>query len=431
MKRENEHINEIQSETQNETTKVKSKQGKSKMGDKEQYEDDYPEYCRNRLMDFVKTKEINIEICDVTLRDGEQTPGVAFSKEQKMSIAQHLDNIGLEVIEAGFPVVSDAEKDVVKAIANMGLNAKVCCLCRSTQKDVETAVDCDVDFVSIFLAMSDLHLKYKYHKSLDEMLDVAMNAVEYAKDHGIGVRFAAEDATRTPVPRLIEAFKMAEERKADYVSIADTIGILNPTTATYLVDQIYNALDKKTKICMHCHDDLGLAVANTLAAAEAGAFQLHTTVNGIGERAGNAALEEVLMNLRIQYGVDRYDLHTLVDLSEQVRKASKIDIAVNKSVVGQNAFSHESGIHVAAILENPRTYELFLPEMVGGKRNLIVGKHTGTKALAGIIKSFGYELKDDDFNTLFDRVKVITETELRSIERDELEMLIQGVLKGS
>lgn len=402
------------------------------MQNKQNNEEQYPEYCRNSLMDFVKIKDIDIEVCDVTLRDGEQTPGVAFSKEQKMSIAQHLDDIGVEVIEAGFPVVSEAEKDVVKSIANMGLDARICCLCRSTQKDVETAIDCDVDFVSIFLAMSNLHLKYKYHKELDEMLEVAMNAVEYAKDHGVGVRFAAEDATRTPIPRLIEAFKMAEERNADYVSIADTIGILNPTTATYLVDQIYNAIDtKKTKICMHCHDDLGLAVANTLAAAEAGAFQIHTTVNGIGERAGNAALEEILMNLRVQYGIERYDLHSLVDLSNEVKAASKIDVAINKAVVGQNAFSHESGIHVAAILENPRTYELFLPEMVGGKRNLIVGKHTGTKALAGIIKDIGYELEEDNFTALFDQIKIITETEQRCVERDELEKLIKGILKNN
>ena len=395
------------------------------MKNTEHQEEQYPEYCRNSLMDFVKIKKIDIEVCDVTLRDGEQTPGVAFSKEQKMSIAQHLDDIGIDVIEAGFPVVSESERDIVKTIANMGLDAKVCCLCRSTQKDVETAIDCDVDFVSIFLAMSNLHLKYKYHKELDEMLDVAMKAVEYAKDHGIGVRFAAEDATRTPIPRLIQAFKMAEERKADYVSIADTIGILNPITATYLTEQIYNAIDtSKTKICMHCHDDLGLAVANTLAAAEAGAFQLHTTVNGIGERAGNASLEEVLMNLRIQYGIDRYDLKSLVALSEEVSKASKINVAINKAVVGQNAFSHESGIHVAAILENPRTYELFLPEMVGGKRNLIVGKHTGTKALAGIIKNIGYELNDKDFCLLFDQIKKITESEQRSVGREELEKLI-------
>ena len=195
-----------------------------------QEDEQYPDYCRNRLMDFVKTKKIDVEICDVTLRDGEQTPGVAFSKEQKMSIAQHLDDIGIDIIEAGFPVVSEAEKEIVKSISGMGLDARVCCLCRSTQKDVETAVECDVDFVSIFLAMSDLHLKYKYHKSLEEMLDVSMKAVEYAKDHGIGVRFAAEDATRTPIPRLIEAFQMARS-KSGLCQHRDTIGILNPITA--------------------------------------------------------------------------------------------------------------------------------------------------------------------------------------------------------
>ncbi|WNY26990.1 homocitrate synthase family protein [Methanolapillus ohkumae] len=394
-----------------------------------QNDEHYPEYCRNKLMDFVDIRKIDIEICDVTLRDGEQTPGVAFSKEQKMSIASHLDEIGIEVIEAGFPVVSDSEKDIVKSISQMGLDAKICCLCRSTKKDVEIALDCDVDIVSVFLAMSDLHLKYKYHKELDEMLGVAMDAIEYAKDHGLGVRFAAEDATRTPVDRLISAFKQAEERKVDYVSIADTIGILNPTTAKYLVDKIYNAVD--TKICIHCHDDLGMAVANTLAAAEAGAFQLHTTVNGIGERAGNASLEEVLVGLRVQYGFERYDLKNLVNLSKEVACSSKIIPAINKAVVGENAFSHESGIHVAAILENPRTYELFLPEMVGGQRNLIVGKHTGTKALAGIIKSMGYTLSDADFDRLFDDVKVLTENEQRSVNRDELESLILNILKES
>ncbi|MCL2142381.1 MAG: homocitrate synthase family protein [Methanimicrococcus sp.] len=399
----------------------------------ESQEEQYPEYCRNKLMDFVNIKNVDVEICDVTLRDGEQTPGVAFSKEQKMSIAEHLDEIGIEVIEAGFPVVSESEYDIVKSISNMGLDANVCCLCRSTKKDVETAIECDVDIVSVFLAMSDLHLKYKYHKTLDEMLVVAMDAIEYAKDHGLGVRFAAEDATRTPVPRLIDAFKQAEEFKVDYVSIADTIGILNPTTARYLVDQIYNAIDnKRTKICMHCHDDLGMAVANTLTAAEAGAFQLHTTVNGIGERAGNASLEEILVGLRVQYGLERYDLTKLVSLSQEVVAASKVDVAINKSVVGQNAFSHESGIHVAAILENPRTYEMFLPEMVGGKRNLIVGKHTGNKALAGIIKDMGYVLEPKDFEALFNEVKIITENEQRSISRVELENLIRNLIgKGN
>lgn len=387
--------------------------------------EEYPEYCRNKLMDDVGMPDLNIEICDVTLRDGEQTPGVAFSKEQKIDMAYELDAIGVDVIEAGFPVVSENEKDIVKTIAGLGLDARICCLCRSTQKDIETAIDCDVDIVSIFLAMSDMHLKYKYHKTYEEMIDAAMSIVACAKDHGLTVRFAAEDATRTPIPRLIDAFKRAEELKADYVSVADTIGILNPTTSKYLISEIRKEIN--TKICMHCHDDLGMAVANTLAAAEAGAYQLHTTVNGIGERAGNAALEEMLAALRVQYGIERYDTKKLTNLSRKVAEYSKLSVAVNKAVVGQNTFAHESGIHVAAILENPRTYELFMPEMVGGERNLIVGKHTGTKALCGIIKDMGYVLGEDDFCRLFKDVKTITECEQRSINRQELEKLISAL----
>jgi methanogen homocitrate synthase len=187
-----------------------------------------------------------------------------------------------------------------------------------------------------------------------------------------------------------------------YLSLADTVGILNPTTTHYLVSEIYKSVN--TPICIHCHDDLGMATANTLAAAEAGAKQLHTTVNGIGERAGNASLEEVLVALRVQYGIDRYDTTKLTELSKIISEYSGIKPAANKAIVGQNAFSHESGIHVAAILEEPRTYELFLPEMVGGKRNLIVGKHTGKKALKGIINSIGFCLERDELCALIEMV---------------------------
>lgn len=234
-------------------------------------------YSRNKLIDYLNLPPLDIEICDVTLRDGEQTPGVVFTRDEKIALATELDNVGVEIIEAGFPVVSPAEKDIVKEISNMGLNAKTCCLARSKISDVETAVDCDVDFISIFIAMSDLHLKHKYHKSYDEMFTSAMSAIEYAKDHGVGVRFAAEDGTRTDVDVLKKAFVAAEDYKVDYVSIADTIGILNPSTAYYLVSEIKKVVH--TPICIHCHNDLGLATANTLAAAEAGAKQLHTTVD--------------------------------------------------------------------------------------------------------------------------------------------------------
>jgi methanogen homocitrate synthase len=382
------------------------------------------DYSRNELMQFLDLKPLDIEICDVTLRDGEQTPGVVFTREEKMDIATELDTIGIEIIESGFPVVSQSEKEIVKDIANMGLNAKTCCLARSRVSDVEVAIECDVDFVSIFIAMSELHLKYKYHKSYEEMFDLAMEAVQYAKDHGLGVRFAAEDGSRTDIATLKRAFLAAEEYKVNYVSIADTIGILNPSSTYYLVKEIKKVV--KTPICIHCHDDMGMATANTLAAAEAGAKQLHTTVNGIGERAGNASLEEVLVALRVQYEIDRYDTRKLTGLSKKVERYSGIKPGVTKAVIGEHAFSHESGIHVCAILEEPRTYELFSPEMVGGQRRLIVGKHTGMKALRGIVKSMGYELSKEALCTLIEKVKNSAETKY-GISSERLEEMINEV----
>ncbi|MCZ7357547.1 MAG: homocitrate synthase family protein [Candidatus Methanoperedens sp.] len=365
------------------------------------------EYSKNSFMQFINPKPKDIEICDVTLRDGEQTPGVVFTREEKIAIAEKLDSIGVEVIEAGFPVVSDTEEAIVREIAHLGLDARVCCLARSVAKDVDVALRCDVDFVSIFIATSDLHLKYKYHKTFEEAESCALDVLDYAKDHGLTVRFAAEDATRTDIETLKNIFKAAEEHGADYVSIADTVGILNPSTAFYLVNEIKKTV--KTKVCIHCHNDLGMAVANTISGAEAGAFQLHTTVNGIGERCGNASLEELLVALRVQYGIERYDVSQLMELSRLVEQYSGLPIPKTKPIVGANAFSHESGIHVAAVLENPMTYELFLPEMVGAKREIIIGKHTGGKALKGVLQKMGYDLTREQMCTILDRVKKCSE----------------------
>ncbi len=383
-------------------------------------------YSRNEFIKFVSSTPEDIEICDVTLRDGEQTPGVVFTREEKTTLARELDEIGVEIIEAGFPVVSAAEKDTVKEISGMGLNARTCCLSRALIADVDSAIDCNVDMVSIFVAMSDLHLKHKYHKSCKEITDCAFNTIEYAKDHGLSVRFAAEDATRTDISVLKKAFLTAEDYGVDYVSIADTIGILNPSTAYYLVSEIKKEI--KTPVCIHCHNDLGLATANTLAAAEAGAKQLHTTVNGIGERAGNAALEEVLLSLMVQYGIEKYNTRNIKKISDLVQEYSNVQVAANKAIVGKNAFSHESGIHVMAILEDPRTYELFSPEIVGGKRNLIAGKHTGMKALKGIVKDMGYSLEEEELNLLIERVKNCTEAK-KGIPRNRLEDFIKRIKK--
>src|SRR3990172_4229634 len=364
-------------------------------------------YSRNNLMQFINSKPADIEICDVTLRDGEQTPGVVFSREEKIAIAEKLDSVGVDVIEAGFPVVSPAEAAIVKEISHLGLNARICCLARSVARDIDVALACDVDFVSVFIATSDLHLKYKYHKTFEEAESCALDVLDYAKDHGLTVRFAAEDATRTDIDLLKTIFRAAEGHGADYVSIADTVGILNPSTAFYLASEIKKTI--KTRLCIHCHNDLGMAVANTLSAAEAGAFQLHTTVNGIGERCGNAALEELVVALRVQYGIERYDASKLMELSKLVEQYTEIPIPKTKAVVGANAFAHESGIHVAAVIEEPMTYELFAPEMVGAKREIIIGKHTGNKALKGVVQKMGYNLTHEQMCTLLDRVKKCSE----------------------
>ncbi|HLB70913.1 MAG TPA: homocitrate synthase family protein [Candidatus Methanoperedens sp.] len=379
-------------------------------------------YSRNNLMQFINSKPADIEICDVTLRDGEQTPGVVFSREEKIAIAEKLDSVGVDVIEAGFPVVSPAEAAIVKEISHLGLNARICCLARSVARDIDVALACDVDFVSVFIATSDLHLKYKYHKTFEEAESCALDVLDYAKDHGLTVRFAAEDATRTDIDLLKTIFKSAEVHGADYVSIADTVGILNPSTAFYLISEIKKTV--KTKVCIHCHNDLGMAVANTLSGAEAGAFQLHTTVNGIGERCGNASLEELLVGLRVQYGIERYDVGQLMELSKLVEQYSGVPIPRIKPIVGANAFSHESGIHVAAVLEEPMTYELFAPEMVGGKREFIIGKHTGSKALKGVVEKMGYNLTHDKMCMLLDRVKKCSEAK-KQVTCDRLSEFIK------
>ncbi|HOO53319.1 MAG TPA: homocitrate synthase family protein [Methanothrix sp.] len=382
------------------------------------------DYSVNQFLELAKTPKIDIEVCDVTLRDGEQMPGVVFRPDEKLDIAIKLNEVGVEIIEAGFPVVSEAEKRAVQDVSNLGLDSKISVLSRSVPKDVDAALDCDVDMVSVFIATSDLHLKHKLHMTCDQAVKCAFETVEYAKDHGLIVRFSAEDATRTDFELLKRLYKKAEEYGADYVSIADTVGIMNPRTTYYLVSEIKKEIN--IPICMHCHDDLGMALANTLAAAEAGAKQLHTTVNGIGERSGNTPLEELMVALRVHYGVNRYDTTKLTPLSKLVQSYSGVMMPKNKAVVGENAFAHESGIHVAAVLEEPRTYELYSPEMVGSARRIIIGKHTGARALKYITQKMGYDLKRDEICLLAEKVKRCSEFK-RPISCDELRKLIHDL----
>ncbi|HUI40097.1 MAG TPA: homocitrate synthase family protein [Methanothrix sp.] len=379
------------------------------------------DYSLNQFLAAAGTPPLDIEICDVTLRDGEQMPGVVFRADEKLDIALRLDEIGVEVIEAGFPVVSEGEMNAVREVCNLGLKAKISALSRSVKKDVDAAIECGVDMISVFIATSDLHLRHKLHMSCPEAISCALDTVEYAKEHGLIVRFSAEDATRTDFEILKKLYKKAEEYHADYISVADTVGVMNPRTTFYMISEIRKVV--RIPICMHCHDDLGMALANTIAGAEAGAKQLHTTVNGIGERSGNTPLEELLVALRFQYDIDRYDLTKLKDLSKLVETYSGVPVARNKAVVGANAFAHESGIHVAAVLEEPRTYELYSPELVGAARHIIIGKHTGAKALKYITQRMGYRLKETELCALSERVKMCSEFK-RPINCEELRKLI-------
>jgi methanogen homocitrate synthase len=373
-------------------------------------------------------KPWNVEICDVTLRDGEQTPGVSFTCEEKVEIARGLDEIGVEVIEAGFPAVSPYEKRCVTAIANLGLDARTCGFARARKADVTAAVECGVDMVSIFIPTSDLHIRHKFRKPREQVLSEALEMIDLALDHGVMVRFAAEDASRTDLSFLKEVYRQAVGHGAALVSFADTVGCLTPLDMYRVMTDLVASV--RGPLCAHCHNDLGFASANTITAAEAGAFQLHTTVNGIGERAGNAALEEVLVGLRMKGGIDRYDLSHLQHISRMVEKFSGIIIEKTKPVVGEHAFAHESGIHIAAILEDPLTYENFPPEMVGGERRFILGKHTGKKALEHVVASLGCQLSDEQICRVLDRVKEVGETKY-SITPEVLRTLIRQVKEGS
>ncbi|RAP43671.1 homocitrate synthase family protein [uncultured Methanosphaera sp.] len=346
----------------------------------------------------------NINIYDTTLRDGEQTPGVFFSIDEKIEIAHKLDELGIPQIEAGFPRVSDNEKEAVKQIANEGLDASIICLTRTKKEDINAALDADVDGIITFMGLSDLHLKVKMKKSREEVNQICMNAVDYAKDHGLYVAFSAEDATRTELPKLIDIYKQAEEHHADRIHIADTTGSINPFAMRYLVKNIREAID--IEIALHCHNDFGMAVANSIAGLMEGATSISTTVNGIGERAGNASLEELIMNLKLLYNKDLgFNTEVIHELSQLVSKYSEIPIPDSKAIVGNNVFRHESGIHVDAILQDPLSYEPYLPEMIGTKRQIVLGKHSGKAAVAEKLNTLNIEVDNEKLLEIVNLVK--------------------------
>ncbi len=354
-------------------------------------------------------KDMRVGLLDSTLREGEQTPGVSFTVEQKLEIARLLDEIGVAMIEAGHPSVAPDVREAVRRIIGMKRDgiirrAEIIAHSRAVKADIEEAASLEPDRVAIFYGVSDIHLRYKHRRSREEALATIAEMVEYARQHGVRVRFTAEDATRADYEFLVEAVRTARDAGADRVSIADTVGIATP----YGVRRLFESLRRDVpgvEFDIHAHNDLGMAVANSLAAAEAGATIIHVTVGGLGERAGIAPLEVIAVALKRHYGLDVVDLKGVVRLARLVERYSGVPITPLAPVVGENVFTHKAGVHVAGVLSNPETYEAYPPEWVGRSRDYTIDKYTGRKALRARLERLGVHVSEEELMAILRRIK--------------------------
>lgn len=369
-----------------------------------------------------------VSIFDTTLRDGEQTPGVSLTSEEKLVLAKQLDKLGVDIIEAGFPISSKGEKESVAMIAREGLNSKVCGLSRVIKQDIDACLDCDVDMVHTFVSTSDIQIKYTIKKSKDEIVDMATRAVSHIKDHGVRCLFSAMDATRSDLDYLTRIFKAVEEAGADIINVPDTVGVMVPYAMRSLTKEIFEAVS--LPIDVHCHNDFGLAVANSLAAVEAGAQEVQCTINGLGERAGNANLQEIVMSLHSIYGV-KTNIKTqyLFETSRLVERLTGIKMPPNYPIVGENAFSHESGIHTHGVLSKSDTFEpgVMTPEMVGHKRRIVSGKHAGTHGIEAMLRDMGFKVNREQLLDITSRVKDLGDKGKRVTDAD-LQAIAEAVL---
>ena len=373
-----------------------------------------------------------IRVLDTTLRDGEQTPGVSLTIEEKLEIAKALDALGVDVIEAGFPIVSEGEFASVKAIRKLGLKSTVCALSRVDKQDVDTLIACDIPYGHLFIATSDLHLKYKLKISREEALEKAVSGIEYAMSHGIKVEFSAEDSTRTDRDFLGQMLRSVSQLGIERIDLPDTVGTSTPERYADMVRCARSLV--KTPLCTHCHDDYGLAVANSLAGIMAGCDQSHVTINGLGERAGNASLEEFVMAAQRLYDF-KTNINTklLYSTSRLVTKATGIFVQPNKAVVGENAFGHESGIHTHGVLTLPATYEPMEPELVGATRKIHAGKQSGSHGVAFELKNLGIEPTKEELKKILHRVKVVGDTgrTVTDVDLDRIAREVIGLERGN
>jgi 2-isopropylmalate synthase len=347
----------------------------------------------------------DIRIFDTTLRDGEQTPRVSFSYDDKREIAAILDDMGTHVIEAGFPVNSDAEFEAVRDIA-AHTDTTVAGLARVVEADIEAAIESGVGMIHVFASTSDVQIEDSMHSTREEVIERSVESVERVVESGATCMFSPMDATRTDPDYLAEVVEAVTDAGTDWINIPDTCGVATPTRFGELIAYVNDHTD--ARIDVHTHDDFGLAGANALAGFENGADQAQVSINGIGERAGNAAYEEVVMAVESLYGVDTgIDTTRITEISRIIEQVSDVPVPPNKPVVGSNAFSHESGIHAAGVIENTDTFEpgVMTPDMVGASREFVLGKHTGTHNVRKHLEESGFEPTDEEVRRVTRRVK--------------------------
>ncbi len=379
-------------------------------------------------------------IFDTTLRDGEQSPGASMNAGEKLRLAVQLEKLGVDVIEAGFPAASEGDREAVAGIAAKLKRAQVCGLARASRRDIDIAWSAIRDAahprIHTFIATSDIHLEYKLRKTRDEVLQAAVEAVRYARQLTDNVEFSAEDGSRSDRDFLCRIFEAAIDAGATTVNLPDTVGYAVPDEFSELVRYIREHTPNihKAVLSVHCHNDLGLATANTLAALKAGARQAEVTLNGIGERAGNTSMEEVVMALNTRKNVMGLETGVVTEhiyaSSRLVTMITGILVQPNKAIVGANAFAHEAGIHQDGMLKNPMTYEIMRPEAIGlSKNQLVLGKHSGRHALHDRLRELGYELSEEELNLVFTAFKRLADKKKNVVEEDLESLVAEGILR--
>ena len=365
-----------------------------------------------------------LEILDTTLREGEQTPYVNFTVDEKVEIARMLDRVGVDMIEAGDPSVSPNVAKAISRIASLDLRAEIVAHSTATRAGIDRAKACGANRVAIFYATSKIHLDSKLHKSEKEALAIIQGHVCYARSLGLKVRYTPEDATRTDFDYLVEVCNTAIKAGADRISFADTLGIMQPHTMFEHVERLREKL-LPCKIDLHCHDDYGLALANAMAGMRAGANCIHTTVNGMGERTGIPDLAETILAFHNLEGANKYNIQPLMELSSYLEKVSGFFVAPNKPITGQNAFSHKSGVHTNGILKDPRTYEPFDPSILGRERKIVIDKYTGKSAVAARLDEYGIEVSAAELEVIVTRIKNTGDQRKQLFDADILEIAEQ------